>query len=164
VVSFCPNGSNYRVRTNPEGKDRAASCRPLRSWSLGRRSGRVATLPYPPPRPSVMVSPPDNSGNDLVRQDSMAVRLASRAARLRSRAASSLRSRDGLGSEGRPTVRAAADGIAKGRRGRSAQGRAREPLRDRAAAGNRPDICAAHPRRRLKASAAAVRAAVRPSP
>ena len=28
----------------------AASCRPRRSWPLGRRSGRVAALPYPPPR------------------------------------------------------------------------------------------------------------------
>src|SRR5947209_20162430 len=30
----------------------AASCRPHRSWHLGRRSGRVPALPYPPPRPS----------------------------------------------------------------------------------------------------------------
>ena len=28
----------------------AASCRPSRSWPLGRRSGRVPALPYPPPR------------------------------------------------------------------------------------------------------------------
>src|SRR5512142_1333183 len=28
----------------------AASCRPPRSWPLGRRSGRVPALPYPPPR------------------------------------------------------------------------------------------------------------------
>jgi len=28
----------------------AASCRPPRSWHLGRRSGRVPALPYPPPR------------------------------------------------------------------------------------------------------------------
>jgi len=28
----------------------AASCRPLRSWPLSRRSGRVPALPYPPPR------------------------------------------------------------------------------------------------------------------
>ena len=33
----------------PEGRG-AASCRPLRSWPLGRRSGRVPALPYPPPR------------------------------------------------------------------------------------------------------------------
>jgi hypothetical protein len=29
----------------------AASCRSLRSWPLGRRSGRVPALPDPPPRP-----------------------------------------------------------------------------------------------------------------
>ena len=28
----------------------AASCRPPRFWPLGRRSGRVPALPYPPPR------------------------------------------------------------------------------------------------------------------
>ena len=28
----------------------AASCRPSRSWHLGRRLGRVPALPYPPPR------------------------------------------------------------------------------------------------------------------
>ncbi len=28
----------------------AASCRSFRSWPLGRRSGRVPALPYPPPR------------------------------------------------------------------------------------------------------------------
>ena len=28
----------------------AASCRPPRSWPLGRRSGRVPAWPYPPPR------------------------------------------------------------------------------------------------------------------
>jgi RNA-directed DNA polymerase len=35
---------------------------PLRSWSLGRRSGRVTTAPYPPPRPSLIVAPPNGSG------------------------------------------------------------------------------------------------------
>src|SRR6478736_7145950 len=85
------HGSICRFRTNPEGKDRAASCRPLRSWSLGRRSGRVATEPYLPPRPWAIVAPRDDAGNDLVGHDPTAVRLRSRAARLRSRAASSLR-------------------------------------------------------------------------
>ena len=37
---------------------RAASCRPLRSWPLGRRSGRVPALPYPPPRWPQCIAPP----------------------------------------------------------------------------------------------------------
>ena len=34
---------------NPEWK-RAASCHPIRSWPLSRRSGRFPPLPYPPLR------------------------------------------------------------------------------------------------------------------
>src|SRR6185437_3868807 len=37
----------------------------LRSWPLGRRSGRVATEPYPPPRPSSIVAPSIRSSNDF---------------------------------------------------------------------------------------------------
>ncbi len=33
-----------------------ASCRPPRSWPLGRRSGRVPAWPYPPPSPPVTVT------------------------------------------------------------------------------------------------------------
>jgi hypothetical protein len=44
-----------RLGANPEGGKRAASCRPLRSWPLGRRSGRVATEPCPPPGPRIIV-------------------------------------------------------------------------------------------------------------
>src|SRR5262245_18764086 len=49
-----------RIGANPEkGKDRAASCRPpVRSWPPERRSGRVATARYPPPRPSSIVMLP----------------------------------------------------------------------------------------------------------
>src|SRR4051812_41077255 len=72
--------------TKPEGKGRAASCRlPLRSWSPGRRSGRVATAPDPPPRPSSIVALRDGRGNDLAGRDQTADRLASRAALLLSR-------------------------------------------------------------------------------
>jgi hypothetical protein len=35
----------------------AASRRPLRSWRLGRRSGRVPALPYPPPRWPQCIAP-----------------------------------------------------------------------------------------------------------
>jgi hypothetical protein len=34
----------------------AASCRPFWSWPLGRRSGRVATEPYPRPKPLAIVN------------------------------------------------------------------------------------------------------------
>src|SRR5271157_4309389 len=40
----------YRFGTN-RGEPWGGPCRPPRSWSLGRRSGRVPALPYPPPRP-----------------------------------------------------------------------------------------------------------------
>jgi putative transposase len=65
VVDVCGDGSIFRLRTNPEGKTGAASCRPSRSWSLGRRSGRVATEPYPPPKPSAIVKAFRIRGNDL---------------------------------------------------------------------------------------------------
>ena len=81
----------YRFGTNPGEEDRAASCRPLRSWSLGRRSGRVAALPYPPPKPFLIVAPCQHGRKD--QSDQMACRAVSRAILLRSRAASSLRSR-----------------------------------------------------------------------
>ena len=42
------------------GRHRAA---PLRSWPLGWRSGRVATEPYPPPRPSFIIGPSNGAGN-----------------------------------------------------------------------------------------------------
>jgi hypothetical protein len=48
---------------NKTGRHRAA---PLRSWPLGRRSGRVATEPYPPPRPSLIIRPSYGPGNDSV--------------------------------------------------------------------------------------------------
>jgi hypothetical protein len=32
---------------------RAASCRPIRSWPPGRRSGCPPALPYPPPGPTL---------------------------------------------------------------------------------------------------------------
>jgi hypothetical protein len=51
---------------------------------------------------------------------------------------------------GRPP-RPPADGVAEGGRGPAAQGRAGEPLRDRAAAGDRPDLGAEDPRRQLRA-------------
>jgi hypothetical protein len=38
---------------------------PLRSWSLRRCFGRVATVPYPPPRPCSIVEPERADGNDL---------------------------------------------------------------------------------------------------
>jgi hypothetical protein len=66
---------------------------PLRSWSLGRRSGRVATAPDPPLRPSSIVALRDGRGNDIAGRDQTADRLAARAALLLSRAAPSLRSR-----------------------------------------------------------------------
>ena len=55
--------------------------------------------------------------------------------------------------EGRP-ARPAADGVAEGRRGPPAQGRAGEPLGDRPAAGDRPDLGAADPGRGLTTSRA----------
>jgi len=43
---------------NPEGekKQGGRQAAPLRSWPLGRRSGRFPPLPYPPPRPQGIVS------------------------------------------------------------------------------------------------------------
>jgi hypothetical protein len=35
----------YRLGTNPGEEGRVKSCRPLRSWSMGRRSGHVRSLP-----------------------------------------------------------------------------------------------------------------------
>src|ERR1700687_1185603 len=51
---------------NPEWQ-RAASCRPIRSWPLGRRSGRFPPLPYPPPRSKGIVTwrPPSELDTDL---------------------------------------------------------------------------------------------------
>ncbi len=37
---------------------------PLRSWPLDRRSGRVATEPYPPPRPLSIIGSPNAADND----------------------------------------------------------------------------------------------------
>src|SRR3954451_15772011 len=54
-----------RLRANPERERQGGIVPPpLRSWPLGRRSGRVATEPYPPPRPSSIVGPSDGPGND----------------------------------------------------------------------------------------------------
>src|SRR6478752_4058892 len=88
IASIC------RLRANPEGERQSGIVPPpLRSWPLGRRSGRVATAPYPPPRPSSIVALPDDPGNGLAARAQTAGRLAARAALLRSRAASSLRPR-----------------------------------------------------------------------
>src|SRR5512143_1679743 len=51
----------------PKGKTGRHRAAPLRSWFLGRRSGRVATVPYPPPRPSDILEAireenPENQG------------------------------------------------------------------------------------------------------
>src|SRR4051794_32460857 len=54
-----------RLRANPEREKQGGIVPPpLRSWPLGRRSGRVATAPYPPPKPSSIVVPRLDSGND----------------------------------------------------------------------------------------------------
>jgi hypothetical protein len=83
-----------RLGANPERERQGGIVPPpLRSWPLGRRSGRVATEPYPPPRPFVIIAPPNESGNGLIHQVEATDRLASRAALLLSLAASSLRSR-----------------------------------------------------------------------
>ena len=58
---------------------------------LGSASGRVAALPYPPPKPFLIVAPCQHGRKD--QSDQMACRAVSRAILLRSRAASSLRSR-----------------------------------------------------------------------
>ena len=52
------------LRANPEvsgqckrgGSERSRSLPPLRSWPLGRRSGRFPPLPYPPPRPLLRIA------------------------------------------------------------------------------------------------------------
>ncbi len=57
--------SIWRVGANPERERQGGIVPPpLRSWPLGRRSGRVATEPYPPPRPSSIIGPPNAAGND----------------------------------------------------------------------------------------------------
>jgi len=53
----------------PKGKVGRPGAAPLRSWSLGRRSGRVATAPDPPPKPSSIVALRDGRGNDLAGRD-----------------------------------------------------------------------------------------------
>ncbi len=50
----------------PKGRDRAASRRPLRSSRLGRRSGLVATEPYPTPRPALIIRPSYGPSNGAV--------------------------------------------------------------------------------------------------
>jgi hypothetical protein len=50
----------------PKGKTGRHRAAPLRSWPLSRRSGRVATEPYPPPRPSLIIRPSDGPGNGAV--------------------------------------------------------------------------------------------------
>src|SRR5262249_25184201 len=58
-------GPICRVRANPERERQGGIVPPpLRSWPLGRRPGRVATEPYPPPRPFFILLPPNDSGND----------------------------------------------------------------------------------------------------
>src|ERR1700681_1419375 len=65
VARGCPGGFSAFVPIPNEG--RAASCRPIRSWPLGRRSGRFPPLPYPPPRSKGIVSwrPPWELDTDL---------------------------------------------------------------------------------------------------
>ena len=46
-------GAIWRFGAKPEWK-KAASCRPIRCWPLGRRSGCFAAEPYPPPRSEVL--------------------------------------------------------------------------------------------------------------
>jgi hypothetical protein len=47
----CWRPANGFIASGPiPGCRGAASCRPPRSWPLGRRSGRVPAWPYPPPR------------------------------------------------------------------------------------------------------------------
>jgi hypothetical protein len=50
LLGRCPRPGICRLGANPEWQ-RAASCRPLGSWPLGRRSGCFPAEPYPPPRP-----------------------------------------------------------------------------------------------------------------
>jgi hypothetical protein len=49
----------------PKGKTGRHRAALLRSWSLGRRSGRVATEPYPPPKPSLIVDVRQSADNRL---------------------------------------------------------------------------------------------------
>jgi hypothetical protein len=51
-----PGGFNAFVPHRMEAG--AASCRPHSGWPLGRRSGRVPALPYPPPRSQLKVRMP----------------------------------------------------------------------------------------------------------
>jgi hypothetical protein len=53
-VDLSPSCQSRRVK----GKAGGTSLLPptLRSWPLGRRSGRFPPLPYPPPRPSAMIA------------------------------------------------------------------------------------------------------------
>ena len=90
----------------PKGKTGRHRAALLRSWSLGRRSGRVTTEPYPPPRPLSIVEARQTIHNDL-RQPHRAGRHASRAFCLLSRAVSSLRSRSSKIACSRPASLAA---------------------------------------------------------
>ena len=92
-----------RLGANPERERQGGIVPPsLRSWPLGRRSGRVATVPYPPPRSSFIVALADEAGNGITRVAHKGARLAARAAFLLSRAASSLRSRSAKMIRSRP--------------------------------------------------------------
>ena len=71
-------------RRGKTGRHRAA---PLRSWPLGRRSGRVARAPYPPLRPSLIVALADGLDNGFAAPVHPAGRAAVRAALLLFRAA-----------------------------------------------------------------------------
>ncbi len=59
----------YRIGANPEGRKvgrpRHGQPPALRSWPLDRRSRRTSALPYPPPRPWLIVVELARSGNRL---------------------------------------------------------------------------------------------------
>ena len=74
-----------------ERKTGPASCRPLRSWSLGRAVGSRRRVALSSPKPFLIAAPCQHGRKD--QSDQMACRAVSRAILLRSRAASSLRSR-----------------------------------------------------------------------
>ena len=57
--------SIYCFRTNPEGKSQGGIVLPPSVLAPSIGTGVVSPkLPYPPPRPSLILTPCDNAGND----------------------------------------------------------------------------------------------------
>ena len=63
VAALCREGLTPWCQSPSRGSRAVMRPPGLRSWPLGRRSGRTSAEPYPPPKPSVIVTCEQSSGN-----------------------------------------------------------------------------------------------------